>query len=119
MGPKVDMIWGTRRDMIVRDQLPFDAEPPGSALAGRGIGRVDVLLDEGRTWRQADLPPVISQWTWRLRSLTVEAHPGAITVTARAWDDTGVTQPESPAPLWNPRGGYGNNAWAHVKVFAR
>jgi sulfite oxidase len=38
-------------------------------------------------------------------------------LTARAWDDTGVTQPESPAPLWNPRG-YGNNAWAHVNVSA-
>jgi sulfite oxidase len=29
----------------------------------------------------------------------------------------GVTQPESPAPLWNPRG-YGNNAWAHINVSA-
>jgi sulfite oxidase len=87
-------------------------------LAGRGIGRVDVSLDEGRTWRQADLQPLISQWAWRLCSLTVEAHAGPITVTAPAWDDTGVTQPESPAPLWNPRG-YGNNAWAHVKAFAR
>jgi hypothetical protein len=94
---------GKRRDIIVRDRLPFDAEPPGSVLDGRGIGRVDVSLDEGRSWRQADLHPVISQWAWRLWSLTVEAHPGPITVT-RAWDDTGVTQPESPAPLWNPRG---------------
>jgi sulfite oxidase len=64
---------------------------PGSALAGRGIGRVDVSLDEGRTWRRSDLQPVISQWAWRLWSLTIEAHPRPITVTARAWDDTGVT----------------------------
>jgi sulfite oxidase len=35
----------------------------GCALAddGRGIGRVDVSLDEGRTWRQAELQPVTSQ----------------------------------------------------------
>jgi hypothetical protein len=46
------------------------------------------------------------------------SHPVPITVTPRAWDDTGVAQPESPAPLWNPRG-YGNNAWGHVKGFAR
>jgi sulfite oxidase len=85
---------------------------------GRGIGRVDVSLDDGRTWRQADLQPVISPWAWRLWSLTVGARPGSISVTARAWDETGVTQPESPAHLWNPRG-YGNNAWAHVKVFVR
>jgi sulfite oxidase len=89
----------------------------GWALAGdgRGIGRVDVSLDEGRSWRQADLHPVISQWAWRLWSITVEVRQGPISVTARAWDDTGVTQPESPAHLWNPRG-YGNNAWARVDV---
>ena len=101
-----------------------DAEIPagpltirGYALAGdgRGIGRVDVSLDDGRTWRQADLEPAASPWAWRWWSLTVEARPGPISLTARAWDDTGVTQPESPASLWNPWG-YGNNAWAHVKV---
>jgi sulfite oxidase len=92
----------------------------GWALAGdgRGIGRVDVSLDEGRTWRQGELQPVTSQWAWRLWSLTVDARPGPISVTARAWDDTGVTQPESPAPLRNLRG-YGNNARVHVKAFAR
>ncbi len=101
-----------------------DAEIPagpltirGYALAGdgRAIGRVDVSLDDGRTWRQADLEPAASPWAWRWWSLTVDARPGPISLTARAWDDTGVTHPESPASLWNPRG-YGNNAWAHVKV---
>jgi sulfite oxidase len=92
----------------------------GWALAGdgRSIGRVDVSLDGGRTWRQANLQPATSQWAWRLWSLTVQVAPGPISLTARAWDDTGVTQPESPASLWNPRG-YGNNAWAHVKASAR
>jgi sulfite oxidase len=91
----------------------------GWAMAGdgRGIGRVDVSLDSGSTWRQADLQPTTGRWAWRLWSLTVEACQGPMRLTARAWDDTGVTQPESPAPLWNPRG-YGNNAWAHVNVSA-
>jgi sulfite oxidase len=101
-----------------------DAEVPtgpltihGWALAGdgRGIGRVDVSLDGGHTWRQADLQPATSRWAWRLWSFTVEAHSGPMTLSARAWDDTGVTQPESAAALWNPRG-YANNAWAHVEV---
>ena len=89
----------------------------GWALAGdgRGIGRVDVSVDGGHTWRQADLQPATSRWSWRLWSLTVEAQSGPMTLTARAWDDTGATQPESPAALWNPRG-YGNNAWAQVEV---
>jgi sulfite oxidase len=89
----------------------------GWALAadGRDIARVDVSLDWGHTWRQANLQPATSRWAWRLWSLTIEAQSGPMTLTARAWDDTGVTQPESPAALWNPRG-YGNNAWAHVEV---
>ena len=89
----------------------------GYAVAGdgRGIARVDVSLDGGHTWRQADLQRVISRWAWRLWSITVEAEPGPLSLTARAWDDTGVTQPESPAALWNPRG-YANNAWAHVEL---
>jgi sulfite oxidase len=89
----------------------------GYAVAGdgRGIGRVDVSFDDGTTWRQADLQPPRSKWTWQLWSLAVEARPGSMGVTARAWDDTGATQPESPASLWNPKG-YGKNAWARISV---
>jgi sulfite oxidase len=89
----------------------------GWAMAGDGhsIERVDVSLDEGHTWQQADLQPVTSRWAWRMWSLTVDAHPGPLSLTARAWDDTGVTQPESSASLWNPRG-YQNNAYAHVEL---
>jgi sulfite oxidase len=92
----------------------------GWAVAGdcHSIARVDVSLDEGRTWRQAKLEPARSRWAWRPWSLTVEAQPGPISLTARAWDDTGVTQPEFPASLWNPRG-YANNAWARVTASAR
>ena len=91
----------------------------GWAMAGDGHGvcRVDVSLDDGRTWRQADLHPAANRWTWRRWSLTVDAQPGPLSLTARAWDDTGVTHPESPASLWNPRG-YGNNAWAHITASA-
>ncbi len=85
------------------------------AADGRDVARVDVSLDGGRTWRQADLQPATGRWSWRLWSLTVDVLSAPMTVTVRAWDDTGVTQPESPAPLWNPRG-YTNNAWAHVEV---
>jgi sulfite oxidase len=105
------------------DGEPIPAGPltvRGWALAGdgRGIGRVDVSLDDGHTWRQANLQPATSQWAWRLWSLAVEVEPGALCLTARAWDDTGVTQPESPVSLWNPRG-YGNNAWARITASAR
>jgi sulfite oxidase len=89
----------------------------GWALAGDGhsIERVDVSLDDGHTWCHADLSPAPSRWAWWTWSLTVDVAPGPLSITARAWKDTGVTQPESPAALWNPRG-YGNNAYAHIEL---
>jgi sulfite oxidase len=87
----------------------------GIAGDGRSVARVDVSLDDGRTWRQADLHPAPSKWSWRPWSLTVDVQPGPLSITARAWDDTGITQPESPSSLWNPRG-YANNAWAHIEL---
>src|SRR5262249_41977192 len=87
----------------------------GIAGDGRGVRRVDVSLDDGGTWRRANLHQAPSKWSWRLWSLAVEVQPGPLRVTARAWDDTGALQPESLASLWNPRG-YGNNAWARVAL---
>ncbi len=100
-----------------------DRVPPG-ALTIRGYGiagdghsveRVDVSLDGGSTWRQANLDRAPSQWSWRLWSSTVNVEPGPLSIIARAWDDTGVPQPESAEALWNPRG-YGNHAWARVEI---
>jgi sulfite oxidase len=45
-------------------------------------------------------------------------EPGPLTITARAWDSTGASQPESAAALWNPKG-YANNSWASVRLEAR
>jgi hypothetical protein len=47
------------------------------------------------------------------RPITLDVMPGPLNITARAWDDTGMIEPESPASLWNPRG-EGNNAYARV-----
>jgi sulfite oxidase len=80
-----------------------------------GVDHVDVSVDDGRNWRRATLHPARSRWAWRRWSLTVEAQPGPLTITARAWDTTGATQPESAASLWNPKG-YANNSWARVRV---
>ncbi|AGB23902.1 sulfite oxidase-like oxidoreductase [Mycobacterium sp. JS623] len=84
---------------------------------GQGIGRVDVSLDGGHTWRQAELHAPPSKWAWWLWSLTVDVTPGPLNITARAWDSRGMTQPEFPSSLWNPRG-YGNNAYARIDLHA-
>ena len=36
-------LWGKRDDMIVRGQLPFNAEPPASVLASSEITAVDAF----------------------------------------------------------------------------
>jgi sulfite oxidase len=99
------------------DRIPagmFTIRGYGIAGDGHTVERVDVSVDDGCTWRQANLHPAPGRWAWRPWSLRLPVEPGPLTVTARAWDDTGVTQPERPASLWNPRG-YANNAWARVE----
>ncbi|WP_082973351.1 sulfite oxidase [Mycobacterium sp. E2327] len=94
---------------------PLTIRGYGIAGDGRSVERVDVSLDDGLTWRQAHLHRAPSKWSWRPWSLVVDVGPGPLRITARAWDDTGATQPESAASLWNPRG-YANNAWARVAL---
>lgn len=92
----------------------------GYALAGdnRLVTRVDVSLDGGLSWQQAELGRDLGPWAWRKWTLWVEAAPGPLTITARAWDSTGASQPECADVLWNPKG-YANNSWARVRVDVR
>jgi sulfite oxidase len=89
----------------------------GYAFAGEGrsIARVDVSPDGGRTWIQAQVDDPASPWAWQLWRATMNLPLGPAEITARAWDDTGATQPEFPATLWNPAG-YGNNSSPRIRV---
>ncbi len=92
----------------------------GYSLAGgdRGVARVDVSADGGKTWTTATLLPEGSRWTWRFWECMLDLPQGAPTLVARAYDTAATTQPEDPAPLWN-FGGYMNNAWHRVAVRVR
>jgi sulfite oxidase len=96
------------------------ANVTGYAFAGddRGIARVDVSADGGQTWRQADLGHDAGPWAWRQWHTTIDIPAGKTEIIARAWDTSAAAQPESPAPLWNPKG-YVNNSWARLHVTAR
>lgn len=96
-----------------------ESQVTGYALAGgdRAIARVDVSLDQGRTWVQAELDAEIGPWAWRLWRTRLILPEGRTCITVRAWDSGGSTQPESPAQMWNPKG-YGNTSWGHVTVHA-
>jgi sulfite oxidase len=37
------MPWGKRADLIVRERVPFNAEPPGEVLAGGAITALDAF----------------------------------------------------------------------------
>lgn len=95
-------------------------EVRGYAVAGddRGVARVDVSCDGGRSWQQAELDGPDSPWSWWLWRAVVDVPPGDVQIIARAWDTTAAAQPEHARHLWNPKG-YVNNAWARVRVQAR
>jgi sulfite oxidase len=38
-----NLLWGKRRDMTVRGQSPFNAEPPASVLAGGEVTALDAF----------------------------------------------------------------------------
>jgi sulfite oxidase len=75
----------------------------GDAFAGgeRHVARVDVSLDGGASWSQAELLGDVGRWAWRHWRLTVELPPGEHEILVRAWDSSA---PEDEAALWNPKG---------------
>jgi len=91
----------------------------GYAFAGddRGIARVDISVDGGRSWRQADLGEDAGPWAWRVWRTVIDVAPGETEIIARAWDTSAAAQPESPVHLWNPKG-YVNNSWARLHITA-
>ena len=92
----------------------------GYAFAGgaRHVARVDVSLDDGSTWRQADLLEDLGRWAWRLWRIELDLRAGRHEVVVRAWDSSAASQPEHPRSLWNPKG-YVNNSWGRATITAR
>jgi DMSO/TMAO reductase YedYZ molybdopterin-dependent catalytic subunit len=87
----------------------------GRAWSGYGpVTSVEVTTDGGASWGTATLaaddgPP----WAWRQWWYGWDATPGRHTLSARATDATGRTQPTTPP--WN-RGGFANNLVQRVEV---
>jgi sulfite oxidase len=92
-------------------------EVRGYAFAGgeRHVTRVDVSVDAGASWSQAELLQDLGPWAWRQWRMTVDLAPGEHEILVRAWDSSAATQPEEHATLWNPKG-YVNNARPRVRV---
>ncbi|HVC26891.1 MAG TPA: sulfite oxidase [Nitrososphaerales archaeon] len=93
-------------------------EIAGTAWSGFGlISKVEVSVDNGRSWARAGLrttlsPHVATPWrfTWHPQS------PGRYALMVRAVDSAGNMQPLEP--VWNEHG-YGNNAVHSVRITVR
>lgn len=80
---------------------------------GRGIVRVEVSADGGKTWHVADLgqgshQPLNRAWAWTFFSASVALPPdlrgSATTIMCKATDAAYNTQPEKAESVWNIRG---------------
>lgn len=84
---------------------------------GAALERVEVSVDDGKTWRAADLIGRREPWRWNLWEVRADLSRGRHVIAARARDVEGNEQPSSGANTWNFKG-YGYNAWHRVTVTA-
>jgi len=80
---------------------------------GYGIHRVEVSLDDGKTWRDADLGRDHGRFAFRPWSIRLAAKPGTYRILARASNAVGQTQAD--ALIFNPAG-YHNNVMRPVTI---
>jgi sulfite oxidase len=86
---------------------------------GRGIVRVDVSVDGGKTWQTAKLlegsdQPLDRAWAWTFWDCDVEIPESSVgqqaEVICKATDASYNVQPDSIRGIWNLRG-INNNSW--------
>jgi hydroxyacylglutathione hydrolase len=105
---------------------PLDGEAVRGRLRARGyaitggtrrIERVELSLDQGKTFLPAELLDDADPGSWRLWEADLEVDPGPGELAVRAWDSAATTQPEDAAKIWNLKG-YLNNAWHGIRFTA-
>ncbi|MDT7641202.1 MAG: hypothetical protein QOC83_5490 [Pseudonocardiales bacterium] len=104
--------WAQRAPIKTQSRVdrprPFETLTPGRdgtvAMAGiawaqpRGIGGVEVRIDENGPWRPAQLTPQVNPRTWRMWRIDLALAAGSHYIQCRATDSTGATQTATPAP---------------------
>jgi sulfane dehydrogenase subunit SoxC len=107
-------------DFMTRERFldPGRCVLEGRAWSGWGpVERVEVSVDGGATWADAQLGEPLGERAWRGWSHAWDASaPGSYVISSRATDAAGNTQPV--APPWNLKG-YANNEVERVPVTVR
>lgn len=102
---------------------PVAAQGYAVSGGGREITRVDISLDGGQTWDQAELLPDTwtgnKAWAWKrwryLGQLKSPRQGACAQVVVKATDNSYNVQPETHASIFNVRGNLAN-AWHRVIV---
>jgi len=134
MGPEYPDPDGPPKGEIIREQTVKSvvaASWPGELKAGKqrivgyawspyaAIDKVEVSLDGGKSYKAAELsgPNIAAAGTrWEL---PIDAEPGEMTITPRAMDAKGNSQPPVADQVWNVKGYVWNAVIPHpVKVSA-
>lgn len=108
------VVTGLKLKSIITQPVEGEKLPPGmvvvlgAAYAGeRGVERVDISVDGGETWAQAEFIGPHEPYAWRQWQYVWQAdRAGSYRIMARATDDSGAQQPMKAD--WNVLG-YGNN----------
>jgi DMSO/TMAO reductase YedYZ molybdopterin-dependent catalytic subunit len=90
----------------------------GVAFGGmRGVRRVELSVDGGRTWQNAPfIGPDLGPYAWRHFAMPVTLTRGTHTLVSRAIDDAGNVQ---PADRPENHRGYSNTSWRDHAVSVR
>lgn len=110
---------------VVSGQSDLTVKGYAMSGGGRGILRVDVTVDGGKTWQAASIQSVQQpwgrQWAWVLWEVTIQlpeeaiANGSKLEIAVKATDTSHNTQPETDSGIWNVRGLL-ENKWHRINV---
>jgi hypothetical protein len=108
----------TVRSLIVKPEpaekvVAGEYEVQGVAIdSGKGISKVEVSTNGGKTWKDAKLDPELGKYSWRRWRYAWKPAAGKYRLMARATNSAGEKQTTSQ---WN-RSGYARNVIESVDV---
>jgi sulfite oxidase len=79
------------------------------------IVSVEVSVDDGVTWQQAEITMPRLAWTWCIWQIRLELKAGDYVLRVRAHDTQNTHQPDDVAEIWNYRG-YMNNSQYRIQL---